>query len=309
MDKVNMTKNNNRRGFFRIYQQVNLLYKKIDKNQSTEPYPVIDESENKASPLTELERLSQTIAFPRQQKNRPEPLQGKQNDTCNVNLSVSGMAFTCEDALMEGDILEIKLRLGSGSKEIVTAAKVVYRKNSNPYENQYPYLVGAQFVDMKDEDREALSRHVHKKRVQQLWINGFLLAAVLTVLAAPDAVFGLLVELLHFLFEHVLEFAHIAFEFVESALDHLVEYLFETGVHDTQIIVFYTIVLGVLYGLYRLWRVLPPFCLQCKKNQMAYWSRKKASLLYYWREQSLLNKIKLVMIGVTIITGYVFFGM
>ncbi|MFI3185679.1 MAG: PilZ domain-containing protein [Methylococcaceae bacterium] len=304
-----MTNNNNRRGFFRIYQQVNLLYKKIDKNQPTEPYLIIDAKVNKTPALTELERVSQTIAFPRQQNNRPEPVQDKQNDTRNVNLSVSGMAFTCEDALVEDDILEIKLLLASGSKNIVTTAKVVYCKNSNPYENEYPYLVGAQFVDMKDEDRELLSRHVQKKRLQQLWINGFLLAAVLTVLAAPDVVFGLLLGLLHFLLDHVLEFAHIAFEFVESTLDHLVEFLFETGVHDTQIIVFYIIVLSVLYGLYHLWRALPPFCVQCKKNQMAYWSRKKASLLYYWREQSLINKIKLAMIGVTIIASYVFLNM
>lgn len=316
MGKVNMTKNKNRRGFFRIYDQVNLFYKKIDEKLLTEPHPVFDNILNDFSLPTDIEKVSQDLELlspPVLKKNLPDitmpGLQFNENDTCNVNISASGMAFNCEDALKEGDYLVIKILLVSSMATIVTYCKVVYCKNSHPSDSQYPYFVGAHFINMKDEDRELLSKHVAKKRSQQTWVNGFILAVVITVIAVPDVVFGLVVELLHFLFEHFLEFIHIAFELIESNLDHLVEHLFETDVHQTQVIVFYLIVPFVFYGLYRLCRALPPFCRRCKKNQIIYWSRKKASLLYYWREQSLFDKVKLVVIAVTAITGYVFFGM
>jgi hypothetical protein len=170
-------------------------------------------------------------------------------------------------------------------------------------------LVGAHFINLKDEDRELLSKHVAKKKAQQIVVKGFILTTVITVIAMPDVVFGLLFELFHFLFEHFLEFLHLAFEFVELNLDKLVEHFFDTGLHETQVIVFYIIASFVVYGFYRLFRALPLFCQRCKKNQIVYWSRKKASWLFYWREQSLFNKIKLVVIAIAAITGYVFLGM
>lgn len=311
MDKVNMAKNINRRVSFRIYEQVNLFYKKIDEKRLTEPYPAFDNVSNDFLLPTELDKVSQDSALPspRLDKDLPEDMQFNEDDTLNVNISVSGMAFTCDDAFKEGDYLVIRLWLLSSMVAIVTYCKVVYCKNTNPYETHHPYLVGAHFISLKDQDRELLRKHVDKKKVQQTVVKGFILTAVLTVIAMPDVVFGLLFDLLHHLFVLFLEFCHLAFEFVELNLDKLIEHLFETDLHQTQVIVFYIIASFVFYGLYRLGRAVPPFCRQCKKNQIAYWSRKKASLLYYWREQSLFNKIKLVVIGVAAVTGYIFFGM
>ncbi|MDD4906792.1 MAG: PilZ domain-containing protein [Methylobacter tundripaludum] len=310
MDKINVTKNKNRRVFFRIYDEVNLFYQKIDEKLLTEPQPVFDNISSTPSSPTGLEKVSQDSALllPRLEKNLPDS-QFKENETRNVNISASGMAFDCEDALKEGDYLVIKILLASGMTSIVTDGKVVYCKNIQSNDNECPYFVGAHFINMKDDDRELLIKHVDKKRLQRRWVNALILAVVITVIALPDVVFGLLSELCHFLFELFLEFSHLAFEFIESNLDHLVEHLFETDVHQTQVIVFYIIVLFVFYGFYRLWQVVPPFCRWCKKKQIAYWSRKKANLLFYWREQSSLNKLKLVVIGVAVITGYIFFGM
>jgi hypothetical protein len=53
---------------------------------------------------------------------------------------------------------------------------------------------------------------------------------------------------------------------------------------------------------------MPLFCRWCKKKQVSYWSRKKANLLFYWRELSPLDKFKLVVISVAAIAGYVFLG-
>ncbi len=305
MDKANMTKNNNRRVSFRIYEQVNLFYKKIDENRLTEPYPAFDNVLNDFLLPTEVSQNP----TPRPDKDLPEDMQFNEDDSLNVNISASGMAFTCDDAFKEGDYLVIRLLLLSSLASIVAYCKVVYCKTTNPYETHHPYLVGAHFVSLKDQDQELLSKHVDKKKMQQTVVKGFILAAVLTVIAMPDVVFGLLFELLHHLLELFLEFCHLAFEFIEINLDKLIEHLFETDLHQTQVIVFYIIASFVFYGLYRLFRAVPPFCRRCKKNTVAYWSRKKASLLFYWREQSLFNKIKLVAIGVAAITGYIFFGM
>jgi hypothetical protein len=315
MDKVNMTKNNNRRDFFRIYDEVNLFYQKIDETLLTESQPATDDILNIPSWSTDIERGSQdrVLKLPKLEKILPDDMTPRlhfdENETRDVNISASGMAFNCEDSLKEGDYLAIRILLVSSMEAIVTYGKVVYCRNSNPNETQYPYFVGAHFVDMADEDRELLVKHVNKKRSQQIWVRSFILAAVMMVIVMPDVVFDLLSSLLHFLFVNILHFLHLAFEFVELNLDKLVEHLFETDLHQTQVIVFYIIASFVCYGLYRLGRAVPPFCRQVKKNQITYWSRKKASLLFYWREQSLFNKIKLAVIGVAAITCYILFGM
>lgn len=315
MDKVNMAQNKNRRVSFRIYDQVNLFYQKIDKQLLAELNPAFDNILNNHSFSTEFERESQDSALllASQEKNLPDVMipdfQVNDHGTCDVNISTSGMAFNCEDALKEGDYLVIKILLLPSKTTILTYCKVVYCKNSNPFESQYPYLVGTHFINMKDEDRELLSKHVAKKKTQQLVVKGFILTTVITVIAMPGVAFGLILALFHFLFEYFLEFIHLAFEFVELNLDKLVEHLFDTDLHKTQVIVFYVIISFVLYGFYRLCRALPPFCQQCKKKQITYWSRKKGSWLFFWREQSLFNKLKLIVIGVAAITGYIFFGM
>jgi hypothetical protein len=301
MDKVNMMKNKNRRGFFRIYEEVNLFYKKIDEKSLTESQPVFDKSSN--TPPSPTDKLA-----PEPRTNSPDA-QFNKNDVCNINISASGLAFNCEDALKEGDCLMIRIMPSSGSAAIEAQCKIVYCKNSPSNDNECPYFVGAHFINMKDKDRELLVKHVDKKRLQSRWVNAFILALVITVITLPDVVFGLLFELLHLLGELSLHALHLVFEFIESNLDHLVEHIFETDVHQTQVIVFYILVPFIFYGFYRLWRVVPPFYRWCKRKQIAYWSRKKANLLFYWREQSTFEKLKLVVIGATVITCYIFFGM
>lgn len=305
MGKVNMAKNKNRRGFFRIYDEVNLFYQKIDERLLTESHPDFDNVLKPSALSPDLEKASQQ---PKPEKNLQD-LQFHENETCNVNISASGMAFNCEDAFKEGDYLIIKLLLVSSMTAIVTYGKVVYSKNSRSSDSQYPYFVGTHFINIKDEDRELLIKHVNKKRSQQRWVRGIILATVITAIAVPDVVFGLLFEFFHFLFEISLHGLHLGFEFIEMNLDHLVEHLFHTDLHETQVIVFYIIASFVVYGLYRIGRALPPFYRRCKNSLVEACEHKKASLLFYWRQQSLPNKIKLVVIGAAAVTCYVFFGM
>ncbi len=309
MDKVNMVKNKNRREFFRIYEQADLLYNKIEGLQVADSQPVFNNILYNPEVTDDLDGTAKRFPLPGVDSNWPTDTDFKGNDARNVNISASGIAFTCEDELNVGDYLAMKIMLASGIKGVLTYARVVYCKANKESDSQPSSFVGAHFVNMRNEVHESLKKHVDKKRVQQTWVNGVILAIFLIVIAAPGAIFGLLLGLLHFVLELVLEFAHLGFEFIESNLDHLIEHLFETDLHQTQVIVFYIIFSVAVFGLYRAWRLLPRYCLRLKKNQLAFWSRKKASFGYFWQEQSLFNKIRWVAIGAAIVTGYVFFGM
>ncbi|MEE7624778.1 PilZ domain-containing protein [Methylobacter sp. Wu8] len=303
-----MMKNKNRRAAFRIYDEVNLFYKKIDEQLVTDPYATVDEILDIPPTTINVEhRVRGVTLLPGLKKNVPD-WQFKEDGVRNVNISASGIAFNCDDALKEGDYLAIKILLISTMTIIVTCCKVVYCRDSDPNQTHFPYFVGAHFVSMENADRELLVEHVAKHKARQNIVRGFILGAVVTVIAVPDVAFDLLSGLVHFLFVNILHFLHLAFEFIESSLDHFVEHLFHTDTHQTQIIVFYILVAFVIAGLYWLWRALPPFCRRCKENLFSYCAHKKASLLYYWEELSLLNKIKLVVIGVAAIAAYVSFG-
>lgn len=308
MDKVNMRKN--RRAYFRIYDEVNLSYKKIDEERVTNSHPISDNFFNDHSFSTDIEKVPQdsTSLLP-----RSEDLQFNEHESQNVNISAGGIAFYCEDALEAGDFLVIKIKPASSMAVIMTYSQVVYCKHlqseDSPNDSPHPCFVGAHFIDMKDEDRDLLIKHVDKKRKQQNWVHGLILAAIITVIAVPDVVFSLLAGVSHFVFERIFEFVHIAFEFTELSLDHLVEHFFHTELHQTQIIVFYIMLSFAFYGLYLLWRRVPSFCRRCKRNLFTAYAFKKASLLFFWREQSLINKIKIVSIVIAAITCYILFGM
>jgi len=187
-----MTKAEDRRGFFRIDDEVNLSYKKIDEKQLHEPHPVSDNILNSCSLSTALETVSQESAtlLHRLDKILPEvadylrlidtkidllaqaiTMQGfqvKENNTRKVNISATGIAFGCEDALQKGDYLEIKILLTSCMRVIVTYGRVVHCQNSPSSDSRYPYFVGVNFIDMKEEDREMLIKYVVKEQLQQI---------------------------------------------------------------------------------------------------------------------------------------------
>ena len=124
-------------------------------------------------------------------------------------------------------------------------------------------------------------------------LNLFFFAGIVALVILPDVVFGLFFELLHLL----LELAHILFEFIEVNLDHLVEHIFETDVHQTQIIVFYLMLSIAFVGLYYVRGLLPRLYHQSRENLLAAWMEHKAFASLYWRNLTLINKIKLAAIS------------
>jgi hypothetical protein len=115
--------------------------------------------------------------------------------------------------------------------------------------------------------------------------------AIGCVVLIPDTVFGLLYEI-----------SHALFEVLEEGFDLLIEHLFHTGTHETQIIVFYLLLSLILYGLYRLWHL----SLRWYSAFKITWARQKSNALLYWRESSVLRKIGIVSITMAAISFLIF---
>jgi PilZ domain len=300
MAKLNDNKSN-RRVALRVYEQVNLFYQRIAEGELNNTQAGYDKIHNSFAIAEATRGLTVDSAFPASTS--------QENDTLNANISATGIAFTCAENLEAGEYLMLRILFLSSMTVVTTCCKVVYTKPSNPYEiNRHPYSIGAQFVNMTAEDSDLLNKHVGKKRKQQLIVNGAILAFALAILAAPEHALELLVELTHHVFEIVLHMLHLAFEFLEMGLDHYIEHHFHTDTHKTQVIVFYTIVTLGLVPLYFLMRKAFKSLIQLKQSLILFASRKRSSCLYFWGQQTALNKVKIVGLGTTVIAGYLFFG-
>lgn len=105
--------------------------------------------------------------------------------------------------------------------------------------------------------------------------------AVSILIVAPLEVFHLLLELLH-----------ILFEWAEEGLDFVIELVFDTSLHSTQVIVFYILASVFFFGCYRLWRGLPAFYQRQKIHLSDFLSNEINIIQNYWH-QSIANKLKL----------------
>ena len=85
---------------------------------------------------------------------------------------------------------------------------------------------------------------------------------------------------------------HILFEWTEEGLDFVVEVVFGTSLHSTQIIVFYIFAIVFLFGCYRAKRGFPAFYQRQKVNFREFLSYEIDTTIAYWHE-SVANKLKL----------------
>ncbi len=109
-----------------------------------------------------------------------------------------------------------------------------------------------------------------------------------------STVLGLVILIPHTVFELLLEASHTLFEVLEEGFDLLVEHVFHTGTHETQIIVFYLLFSLIMYGFYKLWRFSRRWYSELKIT----WAERKTNALLYWQESSLLRKVEIVIISV-----------
>lgn len=295
------SKKSNRRVALRVYEKINLFYHKVNENQLGNAKSDFGSLLNSGLVPKSNGGSSLELSFPLSQS--------QENDTLNVNISASGIAFTCREELKAGDYLMLRILFLSSLTVVMTCCKVVYCKPSNPYEsNRHPYTIGAQFINMAPADSELLARHVGNIKKQQLVANGSLIALTLGILAAPGEALHLVLELGHHLFEEVLHVLHLVFELLEMALDHVIEHHFHTDTHATQVIVFYILASIGLVALYFICRKAYAGTKNLSNYLLLYGSRKKSSCLYFWGQQTYLDKIKIIGLGTTALVGYLYFG-
>ncbi|MDD5581233.1 MAG: hypothetical protein PHY16_18440 [Methylobacter sp.] len=138
----------------------------------------------------------------------------------------------------------------------------------------------------------------------QKTVSASYLLGIAGLIIMPDLIFGLLLDLTH----NLRELVHLLFESIESTLDHIVEHLFHTDLHETQIIVFYVMLSMAFDGLYYLWRIMPGLYRNLKENVRATYLQRKTRACLYWAEQSLINKIKLIAMLNAVLICFVLFG-
>ncbi len=111
-----------------------------------------------------------------------------------------------------------------------------------------------------------------------------------------------------FLWHFVVGVLHLAFEWIEFALDFVIELVFETGLHNTQIIVFYILGVLALIGLYFLAKRVPKMLNNFQNKLNRYRNDKKAALRLYWQQLPFLHKVQFVTLSLTALTLLLFFG-
>lgn len=180
-----------RRRYFRIEDTVNLFYKRVDEKKVAALSHVSNDVLSNCSLAAALEAMSQEarIIASRLEKNEPElfeylkimdtkinllaqavTMQGNEfgeHDSRNVNISASGIAFETDEKLHPGQFLEIRMMLTSCMAVIIAYGKVIYCKQ-NEAGGDFPYFVGVDYINMQDDDRELLIKHVVKKQMQQI---------------------------------------------------------------------------------------------------------------------------------------------
>jgi hypothetical protein len=275
--KLFLPKKTNRRRSFRIYDDVDIFYQKLDKPD-----------------LSNANQISDPQAL-------PESI-GAENATLNVNISNSGISFTCQETLQPGDIILVRVLLLSSMTMVMSYCKVVYCKPSNPYEhNRYPYTIGAEFVNLRPEDKALLNKHIQKKRKWQWFFTGLFLTALLTLIYVPELIGELLIELFEWLSEIFLEAVFLMDELINYWFSFLLSFLFPQSPHTVQTIGFY--LQTTLYALIAIWaffKWVPQWAKNTKQRICRFFSRKKASLGYFWKQLPLLHKIAYIFMTLAI---------
>lgn len=120
------------------------------------------------------------------------------------------------------------------------------------------------------------------------------------IIAAVAAIFILFMY--DVLFHLLLGFLHILFEAAEWVLDHLIEHLFDTGTHETQVIVFYILITIIGGSVYRLYRQLPRW--YHKLEHKLY--QQTVVTLVQWRAVSIIGRMAWWSFFITAINCWLF---
>jgi hypothetical protein len=146
---------------------------------------------------------------------------------------------------------------------------------SFPCQGKYCYWLLILNNIMNDSSPKIHIAPVSHRNIMILFFIGFITISMF------DVVYELLVSLTQTLFE-----------LFEYSFEHLIEYIFHTNHHQSEIIMINMSFFLALLGLYGLWRGL----FRLKRNLAIIWWKQKKSIVYYWRTLTTMQKIKQVSI-------------
>ena len=181
-----------KRRYFRVSDTISLLYKVVDDFDMDQLSHISDDVLENCSLVAALEVLNEDARMlaPRLERHDPEWFeylkiidtkinlivqaltrdneQFAKHDKHEVSLSGSGLAFRNQCEIAIGSILELRMMLTSCLAVIVTYGRVVGCRDILAQNPEQPYEISVEYLNMKDEDREVLLKHVIKKQLQQL---------------------------------------------------------------------------------------------------------------------------------------------
>lgn len=96
---------------------------------------------------------------------------------------------------------------------------------------------------------------------------------------------------------------HISFELIEYSLELLIEHIFHTNHHQSEIILVDLLIIIALCILYWLWRILP----RLKRNLIAKWMKQKKLTNQYWHTLATVQKIQQVTVYTIGLISILFF--
>ncbi|PKM10868.1 MAG: hypothetical protein CVV13_11380 [Gammaproteobacteria bacterium HGW-Gammaproteobacteria-3] len=103
---------------------------------------------------------------------------------------------------------------------------------------------------------------------------------------------GVLYALSDVLIEYLPELIHSAFEAIEWTIDVVIEHIFHTDLHTTQIITFYLMLLIAVFILYRLIHRIPYWLRAIKNTVTEARQQVQEQISDYWHEVSAADKLK-----------------
>ncbi|MDD1622908.1 MAG: hypothetical protein LUQ11_15640 [Methylococcaceae bacterium] len=149
-----------------------------------------------------------------------------------------------------------------------------------------------------------------KKYLDLIIVAFFVLSLVMydLTLQVLGELLHMMFEVLHNLFEWVELGTEEVVEYIFHVLDigDIVEYLFATDRHGSQVVTFYILLTIAGYGFYRLWKTLPRLYEVIKQFVLEAWVRRKTQLQLYWLTLPLVHKVALVAtaIGVAYLASF-----
>jgi len=180
-----------RRGFFRIEDQIVLRYRILPSDQIPNRLDEVVLRETPFSLSASLELINHECRSlsARLEKKDPDVAEylklldqkcsliaqpvfaqaeeQEELDAQKVNISASGLAFECSSKMVEGDMLELSIVLPPSMVMIRVYGRVVYciEQTDSP---ESPFRLGVDFAVIREKEREILIRHIVKRQLVDL---------------------------------------------------------------------------------------------------------------------------------------------